>query len=186
MSKARSPLAVCSITVGTSMVIGSASLCKWLFAHRSVCKDLFARSRGGQRMHEARITRTVELPAPAEEVWRSLTEPELLGEWMGSVVELDVRPGGSGVIVEGDGAVRRAQVDEVDPARRLALRWWPEGGDGPEATVELELEPMPDGTRLVVTETVAGPASESASASACASARWGVRILLLGCCLLRA
>jgi uncharacterized protein YndB with AHSA1/START domain len=139
-------------------------------------------------MHEARITRTVELPAPAEEVWRSLTEPELLGEWLGSVVELDVRPGGSGVIVEGDGAVRRAQVDEVDPARRLALRWWPEDGDGPESTVELELEPTPGGTRLVVTETVAGPASGSASASAPAraSARWDVRILLLGCCLLRA
>jgi uncharacterized protein YndB with AHSA1/START domain len=135
-------------------------------------------------MHEARITRTVELPAPAEEVWRSLTEPELLGEWLGSVVELDVRPGGSGVIVEGDGAVRRAQVDEVDPARRLALRWWPEEGDGPESTVELELEPVAGGTRLVVTETLS--VSGGASASARASALWGVRILLLGCSLLRA
>jgi len=135
-------------------------------------------------MREARMTRTVELDAPAEDVWRALTEPELLGEWLGSVVELDVRPGGAGVIVEDDGAVRRARVDEVDWARRLALRWWPEDGGGPESTVELELEPVPGGTRLVVTETLAGPASASACASA--SARWGVRILLLGCCLLRA
>src|SRR5205085_10186256 len=103
MSKARSPLAVCSITVGTSTLMGSASLCKWLFAHRSVCKDPFALGEEANGMHEVRITRTVELPAPAEEVWRSLTEPERLEEWLGSVVELDVRPGGSGVIVEGDG-----------------------------------------------------------------------------------
>src|SRR3954468_21626712 len=148
MSKARSPLAVCSITVGTSMVIGSTSLCKWLFAHRSVCKDLFARRRGGQRMHEARITRTVELPAPAEEVWRSLTEPELLGEWLGSVGEMDVRAGGPGGDGGAGGAVRGAQVAEVSPAHRLALHWWPEDGDGPESTVELELEPVAGGTRL--------------------------------------
>ena len=105
-------------------------------------------------MHETRITRSVELDASVDDVWRAVTEPELLGDWLGSVVELDVRPGGEGVIVEAGGEVRRARIEEVEPARRLALRWWPEDGSGPESTVELELEETVVGTRLVVTETL--------------------------------
>ncbi len=140
-------------------------------------------------MDEVRITRTVELDAPAQEVWRAFTEPALLGDWLGSVVELDVRPGGGGVIVEPDGAVRRAEIDEVDPARRLALRWWPEDGSGPESTVELELEATPEGTRVVVTETLVPSAAPSAPGTATAADvaadRWGLRFLLLGCCLPR-
>jgi uncharacterized protein YndB with AHSA1/START domain len=136
-------------------------------------------------VYETRITRTVELVATMDDVWRALTEPALLGDWLDSVVELDVRRGGEGTIVEPDGAVRRARVDEVDPARRLALRWWPEDGGGPESTVELELEQTEQGTRVVVTETLVEASAGSATASA-ASFRWGVRFLLLGCCLLRA
>ena len=139
-------------------------------------------------MPETRITRTVDLDASLDDVWRALTEPQLLGDWLDSSVELDVRPGGEGVIVEADGAVRRACVDEVDPARRLALRRWPDDGSGPESKVELELEQIPDGTRVVVTETLTAPAPGSATPSASASAAsggWAARFLLLGCCLLR-
>lgn len=133
-------------------------------------------------MDATRITRSVELEASTDEVWRALTEPALLADWL-DVVELDVRPGGDGLIVEPDGAIRRARVDEVLPARRLALCWWPEDGSGPASTVELDLEETPAGTRVVVTETVA---TAVPSASARADFRWGVRFLLLGCCLLRA
>ena len=133
-------------------------------------------------MDAARITRSVELDASADDVWRALTEPALLADWL-DVVELDVRPGGEGLIVEPDGAVRRARVDEVEAARRLSLCWWPEDGSGPASTVELELEATPTGTRVVVTETIA---SASPAASARADARWAGRFLLLGCCLVRA
>lgn len=139
-------------------------------------------------MPETRITRTVDLDASTHDVWRALTEPALLGDWLGSDVELDVRPGGEGMLVEPDGAVRRIWVDEVDPARRLALRWWPADGAGPESTVELELEPTDAGTRVVVTETLVEASARSATPTACASLasyRWGVRFLLLGCSLLR-
>jgi uncharacterized protein YndB with AHSA1/START domain len=136
-------------------------------------------------MPETRITRSVELEAGADDVWRALTEPELLGDWLDSVVDIDVRPGGEGTLVDADGGVRRARVDEVQPARRLALRWWPEDGGGPASTVELELEQTEHGTRVVVTETLVEAGAGSATASV-ASFRWGVRFLLLGCSLLRA
>ena len=137
-------------------------------------------------MNETRITRTVDLDATLDQVWRAMTEPRLLGDWLDSDVELEVCPGGEGIIVEPDGAVRRACVDEVEPARRLALRWWPEDGGGPESKVEFDLQQTPDGTRVVVTETliVAAPGSATASA-ATADGRWAERFLLLGCCLLR-
>jgi len=143
-------------------------------------------------MDEARVTRSLELEAPTEEVWRAITDPAMLGDWLESVVELDVCPGGTGLFVEADGALRRACVEEVDPARRLALRWWPEDGSGPESRVELDLEATPAGTRLVVTETVVTSASPStarqsatASVATAADGRWSVRLLLLGCCVLR-
>ena len=135
-------------------------------------------------MDDTRITRSVELEAPAEAVWRALTEPALLSDWLEGEVLLDIQPGGDGVIVERDGALRRARVEEVDPVRRLALHWWPEDGSEPASKVELELEETTEGTRLVVTETLVAPRCEASVTQA--SLRWGVRFLLLGCCLLQA
>ncbi|HET7488466.1 MAG TPA: SRPBCC family protein [Acidimicrobiales bacterium] len=127
-------------------------------------------------MDETRITRTIDLDADLAEVWRALTDPALLASWLGDEVDLEVRPGGEGTVVDG-GERRRARVDEVDPDRRLALSWWPEDRSGPASTVELELEPTAVGTRLVVTETLA-PHAATAS-----TGRWGLRLLLLSCCL---
>ena len=153
------------------------------------------------------VTRTVELEAGVDDVWRAVSTPELLSGWLDGEVEVDVRPGGDGTIIEPDGAVRRLHIDEVEPARRLALHWWPEDGSSPASTVELDLHPTPGGTRLVVTETLAPhlawaraalqsgshgaraalqSGSHGARASAAASARWDVRLLLLGCSLLQA
>jgi len=136
-------------------------------------------------MDEVSITRSVDLEAAADDVWQALTTPELLGGWLEGDVKVDVRPGGDGVLVEPDGAVRRMLIDEVRPARRLALRWWPEDGSGPASTVELDLLPTPVGTLLVVTETLLErhPVRATASADA-ASARWELRLVLLGCSLL--
>ena len=136
-------------------------------------------------MGEVSITRSVELEAPVEHVWEALTTPALLSGWLEGAVDIDVRPGGEGTIVEAGGAVRRAQVDEVEPARRLALQWWPEDGSSPASRVELDLEPTPAGTRLLVTETVVTESSITMSDRAGNTARWDIRLLLLGCSLVR-
>ena len=149
--------------------------------------------------HDASVTRTVELDAQIDDVWEAVSTPELLGGWLEGEVELDVRPGGSGTVVEPDGAVRQVRIDEVEPTRRLALHWWPEDGSSPASSVELDLQPTPGGTRLVVTETLAAPRpvwaqaslhggghrAQASTATAAASAQWDLRLLLLGCALVR-
>jgi uncharacterized protein YndB with AHSA1/START domain len=62
-------------------------------------------------------------------------------------VELDARPGGVGVFRWSNGEERRVVVEDVEPERRLELRWEDDG------RVELTLEEVDGGTRLLVRET---------------------------------
>ena len=93
------------------------------------------------------IEREIVVPAPPDEVWEALTEPDRLEEWFATEVELDATPGGEGVFRWGDGEERRAVVREAEPGERLVLDWDDDG-----ATV-LELEEVEGGTRVHVTET---------------------------------
>ena len=93
------------------------------------------------------IEREIVVPAPPDEVWEALTEPDRLEEWFATEVELDAQPGGEGVFRWGDGEERRAVVREAEPGERLVLDWDDDG-----ATV-LELEEVDGGTRVHVTET---------------------------------
>jgi uncharacterized protein YndB with AHSA1/START domain len=96
------------------------------------------------------VEREVLLDAPPEDVWEALTDPERLEEWFANDVDFDVDRGG--VFRWDDGDVRYAVVEEADPERRLAIRWWdPSGGE--ESEVVFTLVAVPAGTRLVVTET---------------------------------
>jgi uncharacterized protein YndB with AHSA1/START domain len=132
-------------------------------------------------MAEVSITRSIELEAEIDEVWEAITTPEQLSGWLDGEVDVDLRPGGDGVLVEPGGAVRRMRIDEVEPARRLALQWWPEDGSSAASSVEFVLQPTPGGTHLVVTETLAARHPVDAQAWAGGPSGWDVRLLLLGC-----
>jgi uncharacterized protein YndB with AHSA1/START domain len=107
-----------------------------------------------------RIERELELPAPSEEVWEALTDPERLAGWLADEVSLELRPGGDATFRHGD-TLRRGWVEEVSPpgspagteagGGRLTF-WWAEN-DEPATRVELTLEPAAGGTRLRVVET---------------------------------
>ncbi len=88
------------------------------------------------------ISRETTLPAPVEEVWRSLAEPE----WLGEDAAVELRPDGE--VRVGD---RTGFVEEVDEPRRLVFWWSAPGEDA--SRVELELEPDGDETRLRVVES---------------------------------
>ncbi len=98
------------------------------------------------------VTRETEVPVDAERVWRSLTDPVLLAEWLGEDVEVELTPGGDLTIRTLDGEQRSGWVEATDPPRRLVF-WWQESDDGEPTRVEFELEETGEGTRVRVTES---------------------------------
>jgi uncharacterized protein YndB with AHSA1/START domain len=122
------------------------------------------------------VTRSVELDAGADEVWRAVTDPGERALWLD----------------DPDAASRRVRVDEAAPGHRLVWTWWHPGDEDDASTVTVELSPvLGGGTRVVVTEAIPAPVpvvSASASAGAvsarrspawvhCARDRWDARLL---------
>jgi uncharacterized protein YndB with AHSA1/START domain len=110
--------------------------------------------------------RSIDLDAPASEVWEAVSDPSRLAGWLGEEVQLDVVEGGSGRVVD-DGVVRRVRVDEVDTGRKLSFTWWPEDDATGVSRVELIVVSRPGGSRLVVHEFQARAAN-----------RWELRLCL--------
>jgi len=91
---------------------------------------------------EHTVERELTVPEETEEVWRSLAEPE----WLGEDAAIELREAGE--VHAGD---REGFVEEADAQRRLVF-WW--SAPGEEATrVAIDLEECDDGTRVRVTES---------------------------------
>jgi uncharacterized protein YndB with AHSA1/START domain len=103
------------------------------------------------------IDRDVLIEAPAEVVWRTITEPDQMTQWFADRVDLVVEPGAHGYMGFGDqgGAV---VVEVVDPPTRFSFRWNENAGGEPAAgnsmLVEFTLTAEGDEqTRLRVVES---------------------------------
>ena len=120
------------------------------------------------------VERSVVLDADPADVWDAITDPHQLSSWFGALVDLDVRPGGTGRFVSDDGEVRDAVVVAVDRPRHVTFQWWPVSNrrsNSPSTTrVSFDLEPVEEGTKLTVVERgfVRPGAGGSARARACA------------------
>ena len=128
-----------------------------------------------QPLPSRRVTRSIDLDAPAHVVWDALTDPDLLADWLAPDVELEPTPGAPLTCRLEDGELRHGVVTEADEHRRLAFTWT--RGDGP-SQVDLRLTETDDGTRLTVTESAL-----SASASVAGDRDWGHRLESLRRCL---
>ena len=103
------------------------------------------------------IEREILIEAPAEVVWRTITEPEQMSQWFADRVDLVVEPGAHGFMRFGDqgGPV---VVEAVEPPARFSFRWNhprdEEPAVGNSMLVEFTLRPEGDErTRLRVSES---------------------------------
>jgi uncharacterized protein YndB with AHSA1/START domain len=108
------------------------------------------------------IEREILIEAPAETVWRVITEPDQISQWFSDAAELDPRPGGEGMLTFADKATSqrmtvRLRVEAAEPFHRFVFRWdYPEGArpaEGNSLLVEFTLTAEGAGTRLRVTES---------------------------------
>jgi uncharacterized protein YndB with AHSA1/START domain len=99
-----------------------------------------------------KVQRSVVLPAPPEEVWPALTEPDRLGGWLDAEVELDSRQGGRVVVVDEVGE-RWGTVEWFEPFRMLVLRLWEKSDRLSGSRVEFTLDGVEEGTLLTVVES---------------------------------
>src|ERR1039457_5642738 len=98
MSNERSPRGVCSTTIGTSGILSfrySATLrLRQMYQMRNPTVALTWLNRLGGATMTDRIERELVLPASPGDVWRALTDPDWLSQWLADEVTLELRPGG--------------------------------------------------------------------------------------------
>ena len=71
----------------------------------------------------------VDLPAPAEEVFRHLTDPAAMVRWMGQHATLRPVPGGA-FEIDINGVPVRGHYLEIEPPRRVLVSWGVAGHPG--------------------------------------------------------
>ena len=96
----------------------------------------------------------VDLRQPPRKVWRALTEPALLSEWLLPVLELDLRTGASLAFQipaeENWGGRVDGRFLQIEPDRKLSYTWVV---DDLETVVSFTLTPTPTGTRLSLVQS---------------------------------
>jgi uncharacterized protein YndB with AHSA1/START domain len=99
------------------------------------------------------VTQQLVIDAPADEVFELLVDPGLFVEWMAVDPTLDPVPGGQIRWTHANGDTCSGRYVEVVPHRRVVFTY---GWERPEVqippgstTVEIDLEPRPDGTTLL-------------------------------------
>ena len=93
----------------------------------------------------------LELDHAPEKVWRALTDPELLAEWLLPVIDLELEPGAQfrfeAQPQPGWDGIVRCRVLEIEAQRKLSYTWV--AGEGwLDTVVTFTLEPTASGTRL--------------------------------------
>ncbi|HTU75822.1 MAG TPA: SRPBCC family protein [Trebonia sp.] len=108
------------------------------------------------------IEKEILIDAPAETVYRVITEPTQISQWFADAAELDAVPGGQGSLTFADRATSQRMavtltVQAAEPPHRFAFRWdYPAGeqpAEGNSLLVEFTLTAEGSATRLRVTES---------------------------------
>lgn len=96
----------------------------------------------------------LDLQHPPEKVWRALTTPELLAEWLLPVIGLKLEPGAEFLFktqpYPGWDGVVNCTVLDVEPHKRLSYAWKVPSLD---TVVTFTLTPTATGTRLTIAQS---------------------------------
>ena len=110
------------------------------------------------------ITFDFDLKHPPEKVWRALTDPELLSEWLLPVIDLKLEPGAAFMFKTQpypgwDGTVNCKMLD-VDAEKKISYAWVVGGEMGLNTVVTFTLTPSASGTRLSLVQSGFKPAQK--------------------------
>lgn len=108
------------------------------------------------RSQSESISFEFDLQHAPEKVWRALTDPELLAEWLLPVLELELEPGAAFTFKAEpqpgwDGTVN-CRFLEIEPRRKLSYTWVV-GDDWLDTVVTFTLTPTASGTRLYLVQS---------------------------------
>lgn len=105
------------------------------------------------------LTLEFDLPHPPEKVWRALTDPALLAEWLLPVLGFRPEPGAAFTFATqahpGWDGVVHCRMLEADAPRRLRYTW---GVPFLDTVVTFTLAPTASGTRLTLVQSGFTPA----------------------------
>ncbi len=88
------------------------------------------------------------VPTSTETLWRHLTDPAAVAEWLGQPRLLDLQPGGRMLVDHGDGYLCESRIRAVEPGAHLAMTW--KFPDEPETHVSFDLTSTDGGCVLVL------------------------------------
>lgn len=89
-----------------------------------------------------------DIPFPAEKIWRALTQPHLIGEWL---MKTDFAPVlGHRFGFDAEWGAVECEVLEIKPQRTLSYSW---GDHNLKSVVTWSLTPSDTGTRLRMEQT---------------------------------
>lgn len=111
-----------------------------------------------------RIEKEIVIRAPRSKVWRALTDSQEFGKWFRAAMRDPFVPGapaaGNSTYPGYEHLTFEVQVERMEPERLFSWRWHPYAVDPaqdysqePTTLVVFELEEIPEGTRLKVTES---------------------------------
>ena len=136
-------------------------------------------------MDPTTITRQIDLDTPADELWDLVSETAQMATWLGDAVDVDVRPGGTGTVVD-DGIVKHVLIEEVRESRQLAFTWWERDDRSNASRVVFTVDTHDSGSRLTISETLHDQSPRLSARASAATRRWEVRALLLWSCTVAA
>jgi uncharacterized protein YndB with AHSA1/START domain len=126
-------------------------------------------------MNTDRIEKQIVLQAPIARVWDAISNSQKFGSWFGAafdgpfaagarlagrIVPTSVDPEVAKLQKPHEGKAFEFSVEQIEPMRRISFRWHPyavdsgvDYGSEPTTLIVFELEEVPGGTRLSISES---------------------------------